>query len=384
MARLAPMFRSGELVLLAAGLTFALWDRPAFAQMPFAPTNPWQEKCVRAFDETRDLGLWPDGVDSWDEGIAWGVQEYGSEEAFGRAVQTNQRKSAQRKLSLLRPAADAGHLPSMYRMLSYFRGSAELKDELRGLPSDVERESWARLLYERGFPLASKPTPPGAYDQGFNGNHTPPPSEEFLRKLKKRALPRIRDRLAHEVYTSHEEAASLRAAHIDALRWSAARGNTASWERLERAYEQVARKFGGDIEYLIERYALLEITQRLWTLGDESNVPRKHQEELAETIAAQGQLERAQDLARRYVRELWPRRIQTRKDGDVCRLQPQFKNDRDPYRDQLAILSELEPPIPPALRPPPKPRRRIDPVVPAHMRVRSDCGRPYAIGADCY
>jgi hypothetical protein len=363
---------SPELPVFLLALILSLgWVFTANAQAKFAPSNGAQERCIRAFDETLELPEGPAEIDSWDDFIEWGTKKYGSQEAFGRAMEARQHEHIAETVDLLRPAADAGHLPSMYLMLTYFRGES-VPTDLAGLPTPAEREAWPLRLYDAGFPLASQPTPAGAYDNGFHGHHKPPPSEEFLRKLKPQALPRIRERLAREVYTSHEEAAKLRRAYVEALKWGAARGNTSRWESLESAYDQIVARFGGGIEYQVERYALLELTKRRWLLGEEFNVPKDDQEELAVKLAAEGRLEAAKALARRYVETLWPRRIETRSSQDKCRLRPQFAGEVDPYSGEREVLTKLETPVPPALRPPPKARRIVTPIPPGRRGARPD------------
>jgi hypothetical protein len=362
-------------------LSVALWLATLFAslpidesvaQAPFAPSNTWQDQCVRAVTHIADFSVGPTGLNSLEELAAWALDEFGSEEAAAKWMEYQIRQISIRAIELLRPAVDAGHLPSASYMLSYWKGDSDYP----GLPSPIDRETMSAALFEAGFPLASRPIPTDAYDRGFFGKHELPPPPSVKRRL--RADPR-RSVQVDPLYTSHAEAAEFRSSYVEAHRWSAIRGNTSSWKALESAYRQIAEKWGGGVEYRIEQYAWLELTKRLWTMGDEHNVPAMRQADLAKNLQSEEDLTRASELAARYVRVMWPRRIELEKTGDICRLQPQFASNPDPYANVQSMIRTLEVPPPPADALPTDTRMKV--TVPP-QRHRYGSGVP--IGASLY
>src|SRR5262249_27331807 len=142
-----------------------LGSRGAAAQASSAPPNPQQRMCIEAMADTPDeiaireaIGEAPDTVTSLEQLADWirtrSIAKYGSEEAARAAAEKAQREKYTQRIGLLRKAADAGHMPSLFLLA---RDSEY--EVYRGVPGAMgaeERASALRVLHERGFPLAPR------------------------------------------------------------------------------------------------------------------------------------------------------------------------------------------------------------------------------------
>lgn len=318
-------------------------DQPV-AGVSFAPPNRWQDPCIRAMDGIEASTYGP----SWLNKMRWRLR-------WGKA------------LKLLRSGADAGHLPSIHYLLSFpDRGLEEV-----GLPGLDDREVLTRALFEAGFPLASKPGTEDAFTGGFQGNHEHPPrppvfsermSEEQRAKFKKHLDVEEAYYRSRGDYITHAESAELRRAYIESKHWSAARGDTSSWWELEQAYGWIADSFGGGVEFRIEQYALSELLKKLDGHEPQYNAHALTQEHLTYMYLSEPEVSRARELGKRYVKDLWPRRIKRDQPEEVCRLQPQFVSDSAPYANLQPVLRVLELPKPPKDPKPPSTARMSAPI----------------------
>ncbi len=309
-------------------------DEPV-AGVSFAPSNRWQNSCIRAEEGIEAPTYGPPLLNKMRWRLRWG-----------------------KATKLLRSGVDAGHLPSIHYLLSFpDRGLEEA-----GLPSIDDREALTKALFEAGFPLASKPGTEDAFTGGFQGNHDHPPrppvfskrmSEEQRAELMRHFHVRDAYYRSRGEYITHAESAELRRAYIESKRWSAARGDTSSWRELVQAYGWIADSFGGGVEFRIEQYALSELLKKLDGHEPQYNAHALTQEHLTYMYLSESEVSRARELGKRYVKALWPRRIKRDQPEEVCRLQPQFASDPAPYSNPPPVLRMLEMPKPPK---DPKPR----------------------------
>lgn len=309
--------RGAFVVLLAAGFAST-----AGAQATFAGTNPHQKRCLEAF-ATPEESFVPDDVGSYEELHEWGAREYGSVEAFQSEMERRQREDAARQIKLLAPGIEAGHLPSQYLRAQYWPAE-------RGTPGALtvpEKERAFLQLMEAGFPLAARHLWVGSKDRGFNPEYSPGYASNLDWPPEKQP-PHLQAIL--------RKAALEREEFFRVARWGAVRGNMPQWNVLASFYSVSAEEWGGGAAHRIEAYAWYELEKRSWSekswnVDNKYNIPAKRQRELEETLEEGRERHAAKELAERYMRVLWPRRIVLAEWRDICRLRPQFGSDPDPY-----------------------------------------------------
>lgn len=353
---------------------------PAIAQAPLAPANPQQELCVEAFADTPEeramkeaIGGPPaevleevDDAEGW-EGLEalqrWGesraIEVLGSEEAARTAGEKIRIEKYTRRIRLLREAADAGHLPSLYRLVR-----TAGRDEYDGIPGAMgpeEKASALRHLYENNFPLVPQilggecldvPEPtrtaapiPDCAIGWYNGDYAAqgPPDGRPRTSCNPEQLAEWRARrAAHSAAYEAErarflaETAARREGCLDLIREGGFRGHMYAWERLA-SYDHTTGASEVGIVPPVEQYAWLELRKLAWRSskwGDQYNVPLSQQQRLAKEFLSDEELGEAVALAETYTRVLWPRRIDPL-ESDVCQLLPQFAGDPDPFASDL-------------------------------------------------
>lgn len=342
--------RQQRLALCLLALLVLLPTGESAAEISGGAPNQWQDRCISAVNSmAEDAPLMSLYRTTFRE--AWSAPP-ASREDYQKKLDRLQQQITENWVNTLRPAVEAGHLPSIHYLLDF-------RTEGKGLLDLDDRETLTTALYEAGFPLASKPIPNDARSRGFFGNHklppTPYPAKRELTAMQSERFQEREQRYRgveefEGEYITHADSAKLRSAYIEALRWSAVRGNSASWSLLESTYGMIADDWGGGVEYRIEQYAWLEFTKRLWggPPGDEYNVPAMEQEDLGESFENSLDLARARELANEYMEVLWPRRIEGDATKGFCALQPQFASDPAPYADEPPLLRVLAMPTPPA------------------------------------
>lgn len=320
-----------------------LWVPLASAQAPFAPPNPHQAACIRAFDGQPESGPMAglkqrENIQSMEDLVAWGVEEFGSREAFVQAMEEGKADHAKWMAGLLRPAADAGHLPSQYSLASYFPRTFDIP----GVYTREEKNAIYQGLVAAGFPLASGLLWVEHKDNGFWPKFHPHRSPAYL-------IPY--DQQKPEVLEKLRAAAKDRLEFFRLARLGATRGDATQWDILAAMYLKsgTMRLTKGDPyeryqrAHRIEAYAWYELEKQLWHERNPSdgleydhdrglyNVPASKQAEVDSHFADEHERSEALARAETYMRVIWPRRIKIDDWSDRCRLLPQYAKDGDPY-----------------------------------------------------
>jgi hypothetical protein len=332
--------------------------------------------CIEAMADTpaeiawgEAIGEAPDTVTSLEEFADWfrtrAIAKYGSEEAARAAGDKVQHEKLTQRIGLLRKAADAGHMPSLYQLAHF-----SAYEEYRGIPGAMGAEEKAaalRSLHERGFPLAPRMLGDECLTALENLPELPQAVEPRLgcgiRALAHGQDPYVEPDVWNPDWCTDEELAAhasrvdaywaarkaLEARHlaemaarrrecVDLLREGGFRGDTRAWEGL--ADYDITHPTPPEVGIVspTEHYAWLELQKLIWRdhgWEDRYSVPRKHQERLVKEFLSEEERREAEKLAERFVEVLWPRRMDLSTTG-VCQGRPQFTSDPDPYGTDLS------------------------------------------------
>lgn len=277
------------------------------ALLPPASTPPL-ELCLRAFPEM------PEG----ESVVAWVlvpvllplVWIFGPERivnAFGYALAPFARRHAERQLSLLRRAADQGHLPSRYLLAETSRRHRQQQNEqVEGLLEPITVRGYFLELAGAGFPPGEVAAAEEAAEAGFSTRRY-----DFLRP---------------------EELEYYRAASRFQFFGLATRagwkGSQQAWSELALRYEELIDRFETTGEDRAQGYAwtyLATLPVDDFDRKPEETARReRRREEAWNRLRDDAERDRARELARRFEAEVFPRRIPASTEREVCAVEPQF------------------------------------------------------------
>lgn len=266
----------------------------ALAQVPVAPRDPYQERCIEAFAET-------------------------DEEKARAAGDEMNRAKHRRRFDVWRKGSQQGHLPSLYLLAQRSR-----LEEVQGMPGVMTPEESVaayRTLYDYGFPLAGMRL---AEECWSKLPEVPDKWHRFIHAEKK----------PPEMIAWLGEVTVKREGCLDLMREGAFRGDRWGWERLASYDTTHPTPPAVGVVPAVEQYAWLELEKLRWRergWKDEHSVPRMHQDRLVDELLSEGERREAQKLAEKYAEVIWPRRMVGDGSAGVCRMKPQFAGDPDPY-----------------------------------------------------
>lgn len=228
---------------------------------------------------------------------------HGSEEGFVEFMASGQyRKEVVRRLTRIQRAAAAGHLPSQYLHVTYFRGGEDIRPPIDGLLERNGPESWSIMerLAEKGFALAQHEVGMRAKDAGFF-----PPIDVMGR-------------------FDEDAAARSRKVFFEWMTRSALQGNRSAWESLADFYALQIEKFEGSTEDRVQGYAWTHLRAIPSRKSVAPEVWENNKAEAWARLRGTEEQEAAKALAARYEREVFPKLLKRDGPRGICRLEPQF------------------------------------------------------------
>ncbi len=287
-------------VAIAASLVLA-------CALPVRSSTPPLELCQRAFP----------GSSGGSEFSEWAIMPvllplvwiFGPERIFESVVVPMARRDFERRVRLLRRAAEQGHLPSQYLLAEASEEYLEVGEPpLEGLLTANAVQGTIWKLAGMGFPPGELKLAEEAAEDGFARGPSP--------------------------YLSREELEHYRASKLFQFFGLAARagwrGSRPAWFALASRYEDLIERFDTNAEDRAHGYA--------WTYlatlpvddfdrsPEETRDRERRREEAWNRLRDDAERDRARELAHRYEEEAFPRLIPWGERA-LCAVEPQFEGD---------------------------------------------------------
>ncbi len=260
------------------------------------------------------------------------------------------RRYSQQQLRLLHRAAGQGHLPSRYLLASRSGSLRGWEPPLEGVLSEAQVQARYLELAGAGFPPAEAAAAEEAAAVGFKPYQRRGGESEYFYASKRWQFFGLATR-------------------------AALRGSRVGWSLLASRYGDLIDRFESSPEDRAQGYAWTYLaTTPVYDVEREPNELARAEERRKAAWARlrdDAERDRAQELARRYEAEIFPRLLPGGERG-ICSVEPQFRGSSveipvvynpvrlpPPYaprpRPTARQLPMARPPLPPAQPPPPVP-----------------------------